>query len=362
MHTKIATPISLLLASLVLTACGGAGKEEAPAVQSVKQQSSASFQTVTTVNGVTTFSGNRANYTIVKTDTGVTVTDNVGQDGVRTLTNPTRLVFADAGVAYDLNGIAGKAYRIYQAAFNRTPDLGGLGYWMEQMDKGATLDSVAGQFIASAEWVAQYGANPSNADVLSKIYENVLHRKPDQAGYDYWLNVLNTGAASRASVLAGFGESPENQAQVAAAIASGISYTLYKPAEPVPALTLATLTSCPDASGSQSKNFYACMIGAMTGKATFGNDSCTFTMASNGTITLASGSSKAVLQSPYQTAIYSKITIGSADTFFLVATAGDAASNSFDIKVTSPKYAAMSGGLTAGVQVDLKDLSCKFAL
>jgi hypothetical protein len=190
----------------------------------------------------------------------------------------------------------------------------------------------------------------------------VLHRKPDQAGYDYWVKVLDTRAATTANVLAGFGESPENQQQVAAAIANGISYTIYKPAVPAPALTLAMITSCPDASASQSKNFYACMIGTISGKATFGNDSCTLTIAANGAVTLASGSSKAVFQSPYQTAVYSKVTIGAADTFFLVASATNPGFDRFDLKITSPKYAALSSGISSGIQADLNDLSCKFAL
>jgi hypothetical protein len=152
---KFASRLTLLAAAFSLTACGGADNGNRPAASMEPQQSLlSSGSSARSVAAVTTFSGNRANYTIVKTSTGVTVTDNVGQGGSVNVTNPGRLVFADAGVAYDLAGVAGQAYRIYQAAFNRTPDLGGLGYWIEQMDKGATLEAVAGQFITSAEFVA----------------------------------------------------------------------------------------------------------------------------------------------------------------------------------------------------------------
>ena len=34
-------------------------------------------------------------------------------------------------LALDINGTAGQVYRLYQAAFDRKPDLVGLGYWIE---------------------------------------------------------------------------------------------------------------------------------------------------------------------------------------------------------------------------------------
>jgi hypothetical protein len=52
------------------------------------------------------------------------------------------------------------------------------------------------------------GPSPSNADLLTHIYQNVLHRTPDANGYAFWLDVLNRNAVSRAQVLAEFSESP----------------------------------------------------------------------------------------------------------------------------------------------------------
>nr|WP_267876721.1 DUF4214 domain-containing protein [Massilia genomosp. 1] len=126
----------------------------------------------------------------------------------------------------DLDGNAGKVYRLYQAAFNRVPDLGGLGFWIERMDNGATLQAIAGGFIGSAEFTTLYGANPSNEVFLTKLYYNVLHRTPDQGGYNSWLGVLNNGTP-RAEVLTAFSESAENKAQVAVVISGGIAYTPY---------------------------------------------------------------------------------------------------------------------------------------
>jgi hypothetical protein len=139
------------------------------------------------------------------------------------LANVERLQFSDQTVALDIKGNAGESYRLYQAAFNRTPDKVGLGYWINSMDQGHSLMQVAASFIDSAEFAEKYGANPSDAQYVQALYQNVLHRAPDATGYDFWLHALQI--APRAEVLVNFSESPENQAQVIGAIANGIGYT-----------------------------------------------------------------------------------------------------------------------------------------
>jgi hypothetical protein len=59
----------------------------------------------------------RANYTLSKTASGYTVTDNVGGGGTDILTNVERLKFSDASVALDLGGNAGEAAKILGAVF-----------------------------------------------------------------------------------------------------------------------------------------------------------------------------------------------------------------------------------------------------
>lgn len=173
------------------------------------------------------FSGARANYTVVKTAAGVTVTDKTGADGIDSVASAERLLFTDSGIAFDGGGNGGAAYRVYQAAFNRTPDKGGVGYWIGAMDKGMSLRDVAQNFVASAEFKLAYGAAPTNAELVGKFYENVLHRQPEQAGFDYWVGVLNRNPASVADVLQGISESGENVASLATVIGAGFEYTLY---------------------------------------------------------------------------------------------------------------------------------------
>lgn len=172
------------------------------------------------------YAGKRADFTITASGTtgaSFTVQDKTGAEGTDTENQVERLQFSDMSVALDINSTAGVAYRIYQAAFNRTPDLPGLGYWIGQMDKGSTLNQVAASFVISNEFKQLYGANISDNAFLTALYSNVLHRTPDQAGFDYWNGQVSKGM-TRADILASFSESTENQVQVIAKIQNGIDF------------------------------------------------------------------------------------------------------------------------------------------
>jgi len=156
------------------------------------------------------------------------VKDNAGTLGTSTLTNVERLKFSDTNVALDSGRgqNAGSAYRIYKAAFNRTPDTEGLGFWIKSLDNGNSLNNVSQGFIGSPEFQRTYGANSSDTTFLSNIYSNVLGRNYDQSGYDFWLNGLKNGL-QRDSLLSQFSESVENCANVAPLIGQGIQYKEY---------------------------------------------------------------------------------------------------------------------------------------
>lgn len=149
------------------------------------------------------------------------VTDGGGVN--QTLANVERLAFTDQNIALDVNGNAGQAYRLYQAAFDRQPDLPGLGFWISHLDGGWTLRDVAGRFLDSAEYGRLYGTGLQNQQFVTELYHNVLHRDPEQAGLAHWMTKLDQGAA-RAELLVGFSESAENMAQVIGAIENGMAY------------------------------------------------------------------------------------------------------------------------------------------
>lgn len=167
--------------------------------------------------------GIRSNYTITRSATGIVIVDNVGTDGRQTVSNPFRVDFSDISIAYDTGGNAGKAYRLYQAALNRRPDLEGMGFWIKALDSGVSLDQMAGGFTAASEFQKLYGTSPTKDQMIVAAYNNVLHRAPDTPGYDFWMEQLNKGMTIQALLL-WFSDSPENQQQVAPAIANGIEF------------------------------------------------------------------------------------------------------------------------------------------
>jgi hypothetical protein len=167
------------------------------------------------------FSGFKSKYQITKSGTAISVS---GPDGADTLLNVERLHFDDFTLAFDLNSNAGQAYRLYQAALNRTPDKVGLGAQIGGLDSGMSLLQIAQNFMDSAEFKMKYGANLSNSGFVTQLYSNVLHRAPDASGYAHQVGALDSAAASRAQLLVNFSESPENQAALIGVIQNGIEY------------------------------------------------------------------------------------------------------------------------------------------
>lgn len=185
------------------------------------------------------FQGAAAQYTItVNTNASVTVTDTVAQrDGSDTLVNFQRLQFADQSLGFDTAspGTAGGIYRLYAAAFNRTPDTPGLGYWIAQADAGLDPNIMAADFIASSEFQNLYGVivnDPyaSGLDVTALVtgfYNNVLHRAPDPGGLSFYVGQITSQTQTLAAVLAQLADSPENRTQAAAQISGGVAYVPF---------------------------------------------------------------------------------------------------------------------------------------
>ncbi len=165
-----------------------------------------------------------SSYTFART------TDSIGftalGSGTQTMTGVERVQFSDSSRDYDLNGSAAQIFRLYQATFDRKPDTGGQGYWMNAVEKqGLSMDQMAYDFLQSKEYIDTYGANQSDRDFLVNLYKHALHRDFDQGGLDYWLDTLQH--VTRQSVLQSFSESAENQAQVIGTIQNGIEFVPY---------------------------------------------------------------------------------------------------------------------------------------
>jgi hypothetical protein len=182
---------------------------------------------------VAIYGGKIENYKITHDTAGWHVADQrstYDADGKDTLQGVEKLSFADQVVALDVpaDALESQAYRLYRAAFDRDPDFGGLGYWIGRLGQGASLRDVADGFAHSQEFIDLYGSAATNADIVNRLYHNILHRDPDPGGYAYWLGILDNKQAPLNWVLAFFSESQENIDTVAEVVGSnGIAYTPY---------------------------------------------------------------------------------------------------------------------------------------
>ena len=142
-------------------------------------------------------------------------------------TDVEQVVFADRTLRLDFDGVAGSAYRVYQAGLGRTPDEAGLGFFVRGIDAGTfTLQSMAAAFIASDEFKDKYGTPETitNATFVDLLYQNVLGREGDSGGRAFHTEFLDTGG-SRADAMANFAESQENIFNLLPLIYDGIWIT-----------------------------------------------------------------------------------------------------------------------------------------
>ena len=154
------------------------------------------------------FSGNFADYVVV-VENGMPVSIT-GPDGSDRFISIERLVFADGTLAFD--DIAVQGSRLYEAAFDRSPDAPGMGFWVGERDaERGDLVWMASHFLHSDEFRDLYGApeDMSNQRFLELMYENVLDRSPDVGGFNFWMDQLDSGYG-RERLMVAFSESVEN--------------------------------------------------------------------------------------------------------------------------------------------------------
>ena len=145
--------------------------------------------------------------------------------GTDSLENYTRISFGNGTLALDIDQgqTAGQCYRLYQAAFARTPDIAGVAYHINDMESnGLTIQQIASNFMASPEFKNMYGDNPSDNVYINALYQNVLGRGASTEEVAYYQDHFDKGIWSRPQVMINFAESPENINLVSPQIENGI--------------------------------------------------------------------------------------------------------------------------------------------
>lgn len=165
-------------------------------------------------NDQAVYAENLSAYSVKWTGANYTVTSKSKADGIDTVRNVETLKFADMSVNLTIQGLAAQApqknvqnlVELYIAFFNRVPDAEGLAYWIGQMNAGQKLNQIAESFYQAGIQFSDltgFSASMNNADFVNVVYRNVLGRKDgaDADGLKYWVGSLETGSASRGSLV-----------------------------------------------------------------------------------------------------------------------------------------------------------------
>lgn len=82
---------------------------------------------------------------------------------------------------------------LYVAGFLRAPELGGLNYWTGMLESGKPIQSLADDIFNLPIVKDIYPDSLSNAEFVTRIYQNVFGKSPDAEGLSYWQGFLDSG-------------------------------------------------------------------------------------------------------------------------------------------------------------------------
>ncbi len=99
--------------------------------------------------------------------------------------------------------------RLYLGFLDRTPDAGGIEFWIDQRREGQDLTLIATRFAAASSF--ELGANLSDQGFVERVYETILDRPAELEGLAFWVGRLNTGTP-RGRLLVEISESVEHRA------------------------------------------------------------------------------------------------------------------------------------------------------
>lgn len=146
--------------------------------------------------------------------------------------------------ASDPSGPAVDVAMLYEGLLGRAPDAAGFDASMHGLASGMTLADVAAGIVGSAEFGA---AALDDGAFVTRLYAEVLNRPADQGGYESWVDSLANGAA-RGDVALGFALSGEHVAQATSSIPAG-TFVPDVSATDAARLYYGVLDRAPDASG-----------------------------------------------------------------------------------------------------------------
>jgi serralysin len=166
-----------------------------------------------------------ADYELVIDGAQTTVSDRVaGRDGVDTLTDVERIEFANGTILADraVTEQSAAISRLYQTLLLRLPDEDGLRYWIDRGAQGDGPELLAAGFLNSEEFASSFGGDLSTAGYVDLLYRNGLDREADSGGFEFWNQRIDQFGYSQAEVAVDFVWSSESALVMADTTQNGL--------------------------------------------------------------------------------------------------------------------------------------------
>lgn len=99
----------------------------------------------------------------------------------------------DGQTAAAVNETVGRVERAYITLLGRSPDDGGLRYWLDRQADGLEYERIIQFFLDSPERRAVYPEGQTDMEFLEQLYRDAFDRDPDPVGVEYWTGQLTAG-------------------------------------------------------------------------------------------------------------------------------------------------------------------------
>ncbi|QGZ42430.1 uncharacterized protein DUF4214 [Pseudoduganella flava] len=155
-------------------------------------------------NDTAVFTGARADYDLAFHNGYVLVSAKAAPQALAQVVNVEQLQFADATVQVGADSTGAAVAGLYETVLGRQADLAGFTFWADRHAAGESWGALALGMLDSAEYRAGHdGLTGDAAHDIALLYQALLGRAPDAAGYAFWQAKL-AGGASMEQVAGGF--------------------------------------------------------------------------------------------------------------------------------------------------------------
>jgi hypothetical protein len=142
---------------------------------------------------IASYAASASSFRISKSGSNWLIEDTLGTQGRDTLVSVERAVFADQGIAFDLDGNAGMAAKLLGAIAGKAAVQNKLymGTVLDLLDKGMSPTDVASMAINVVR-----GGDTSARGIVSLIYQNLAGTAPDEGTLTQFAGMLDRGELS----------------------------------------------------------------------------------------------------------------------------------------------------------------------